>query len=382
MGQGGVHLFYQGWILGGDNHPHELPAVKGHSRADTGAMMLELIKLSPRSSRLSSLQATFVTGTRVGRFGEVFPSQPQCKDTGRWKACGEVKMSVNIATKRGWRWLAVSAAFLIVAVIASAASPSLFAQQLPSPTVIISDGAFNPPIVNVSLGGSVTWLNQGTKVHTVTSIPGQNPAFDSGGLAPTNSFRFVFSRPGIFQYMSTVDCVNGNSNAAFACGSVFTVNVIGPGTPVPSLAAAAFIGFVQPTAVVPTPTPQPTEVPAPLGPTGQPLVITIDDTNGFLPATLSVNPGQTVKFVNVGPSSVHTVVSDGGISPSFDSGGMSPGMQWYRTFDVPGSVTFHSSTEPQYLTAQDGTPYVGFQFTGTIMVLTPGGQVPTPTPSN
>jgi nitrite reductase (NO-forming)/hydroxylamine reductase len=64
-------------------------------------------------------------------------------------------------------------------------------------TVTIADQAFRPHTLVVATGATVTWQNDDTAAHTVTS----NAAwFDSGQLAVGESFIYEFDRPGTFRY--------------------------------------------------------------------------------------------------------------------------------------------------------------------------------------
>jgi plastocyanin len=51
----------------------------------------------------------------------------------------------------------------------------------------------------------VTWTNIGTTVHTVKSDPGYPDQFDSGGIAPTQSYSHKFQNPGTYGYHSTTE---------------------------------------------------------------------------------------------------------------------------------------------------------------------------------
>lgn len=64
--------------------------------------------------------------------------------------------------------------------------------------VTIANFAFNPGSVTVAAGTTVTWTNNDTVSHTVTSTDG---AFDSGNIAPGETFTFTFSATGTFTYM-------------------------------------------------------------------------------------------------------------------------------------------------------------------------------------
>ena len=77
----------------------------------------------------------------------------------------------------------------------AAASPG--AVQAQSQTVAIIDFAFDPATLEVPIGTTVTWTNQGTAPHTVTADDG---TFDSGALQPGSTFSVTFDTPGTFAY--------------------------------------------------------------------------------------------------------------------------------------------------------------------------------------
>lgn len=58
----------------------------------------------------------------------------------------------------------------------------------------IVDFAFQPWSVAVAVGGAVTWVNDGSAVHTVTAADG---SFDSGLIAPGASVSLVFNSLGV-----------------------------------------------------------------------------------------------------------------------------------------------------------------------------------------
>jgi plastocyanin len=47
------------------------------------------------------------------------------------------------------------------------------------------------------VGSTITWMNNDSTQHTVTSDTSQ---FDSGILAPGGMFAFTFTQPGTFTY--------------------------------------------------------------------------------------------------------------------------------------------------------------------------------------
>jgi len=61
----------------------------------------------------------------------------------------------------------------------------------------------------------------------------------------------------------------------------------------------------------------------------------------FNPAKVTIKVGGTVTWTNSGPST-HTVVGDGGI----DSGDLSKGKSYSKTFDTEGTFNYHCSIHP------------------------------------
>jgi plastocyanin len=63
--------------------------------------------------------------------------------------------------------------------------------------VYINSMSFGPRTLKVKVGTTVTWTNQDVTSHTVTLDDG---SADSGELAPGESFEFMFSAPGTYNY--------------------------------------------------------------------------------------------------------------------------------------------------------------------------------------
>lgn len=209
-----------------------------------------------------------------------------------------------------------------------------------SAVVNVDDKGFSPASVTVALGGSVTWVNQSaTQVHTATTT-GDNPVpFDTGGLGPGQSGTFSFATAGTYSYNSAIDC-GGSRNPAFGCGPY---TVIVSGTPAPPASAS-----------------------------GAPVVsntnISINANQGFVPNTLTIRAGQTVTWTN-SDTNVHTVTSNAGYTPAFDSGGLATGQKFSFQFNQPGTYGYHSQTEPVYTTdANTGNVTISYQLNGTIVV--------------
>jgi plastocyanin len=63
--------------------------------------------------------------------------------------------------------------------------------------VEISGFAFVPPTLTVSVGTRVTWTNNDSTNHTVTS---NDNLFESGNLAKGATFSYTFEEKGTFDY--------------------------------------------------------------------------------------------------------------------------------------------------------------------------------------
>jgi len=70
-------------------------------------------------------------------------------------------------------------------------------------SVSIRDLTFDPMIITVSSGTTVTWYNNDTVDHTVTSTAGP-ASFDSGVMAPGDTFSFTFTEAGTYDYYCTI----------------------------------------------------------------------------------------------------------------------------------------------------------------------------------
>lgn len=68
-------------------------------------------------------------------------------------------------------------------------------------TVKMSNFAFSPATVTIKRGGTVTWTNEDTAAHDVTSTSG---AFASASLAQGRSYTHTFSTAGTFPYYCSV----------------------------------------------------------------------------------------------------------------------------------------------------------------------------------
>jgi len=67
--------------------------------------------------------------------------------------------------------------------------------------VKIVDFAFSPKAVTISKGTRIKWVNRGAVSHTSTSNTGK---WDSGTIAPGDSFSRVFRKAGTFLYHCSI----------------------------------------------------------------------------------------------------------------------------------------------------------------------------------
>jgi plastocyanin len=69
-------------------------------------------------------------------------------------------------------------------------------------TVIIKARAFDPKIITIKEGTTVTWINEDTMTHRVVHLPTVSHAelFNSGLLSSGQSFSFRFVEKGRYEY--------------------------------------------------------------------------------------------------------------------------------------------------------------------------------------
>lgn len=66
-------------------------------------------------------------------------------------------------------------------------------------TILIQDFAFNPGVINIKKGDTVSWINKDTAPHVVESS-----AFVSDTLSTGQSFSYIFNEAGTFDYICTL----------------------------------------------------------------------------------------------------------------------------------------------------------------------------------
>lgn len=123
---------------------------------------------------------------------------------------------------------------MIAAVMAAAmAMPGAAAGE---PVVAVPGRFYAPQQLNVLAGQTVTWRNDDTSDHTVTS---PDAGFDSGRIGHGGTFSFTFATPGVYEYACTIH--------RYMKGTV-EVDTLGLQTPAPVTAGgmAMFVGAAPP----------------------------------------------------------------------------------------------------------------------------------------
>jgi plastocyanin len=64
-------------------------------------------------------------------------------------------------------------------------------------TISVKNMAFTPNNLQIKVGTAVTWVNNDTVPHTVTS---DTKVFDSGPIQPGGNFTYTFTQTGSFTY--------------------------------------------------------------------------------------------------------------------------------------------------------------------------------------
>ncbi len=62
--------------------------------------------------------------------------------------------------------------------------------------------SYAPKVVEVELGGTITWTNDDTVVHTVTEE--ESASFDSGFIQAGAQWQHTFEQPGQYNYYCTL----------------------------------------------------------------------------------------------------------------------------------------------------------------------------------
>jgi len=64
--------------------------------------------------------------------------------------------------------------------------------------------SYNPNLIEIKVGDTVTWINSDSSPHTVTSLSSNDSNFDSGVLRNGEAFSFTFDKEGQYSYFCTL----------------------------------------------------------------------------------------------------------------------------------------------------------------------------------
>jgi plastocyanin len=93
----------------------------------------------------------------------------------------------------------ISRSTLVAALVTTLYAPA--GSSAAEETVAIINSHYKPASVTVSLGDTVTWVNQGFVLHNVTA---ENGEFASSTLHGGQKFSVKFTKPGTFDYSCTI----------------------------------------------------------------------------------------------------------------------------------------------------------------------------------
>jgi plastocyanin len=101
---------------------------------------------------------------------------------------------------------AAIAGSLILLAFACTTTPASHNHQ-----VAMRDFSFDPESIEVAVGDTVTWLNQGAYQHTTTSgeVGAPDGKWDSGVLSSGGSFAYVFTTAGNYHYFCLIHAAMG-----------------------------------------------------------------------------------------------------------------------------------------------------------------------------
>jgi plastocyanin len=214
----------------------------------------------------------------------------------------------------------------------------LVSAALPMPSLAVGvtiriEESFDPSEVTVAPGTTITWVNDSGDRRRVRTTSG--PAeFDSGNLEAGQKFSVTLTAPGTYNYL---DDRNKDDSAYWAR------IVVSAQAPAPTAPGDASGGAQPP----------PAPSAASVGMAGE----------VFRPSNVTIAPGGSVTWRN-DDDRAHTVSAT---TDAFDSGTLSPGQAYTRTFPTAGSYAYLCLIHPN--------------MTGTVVVVAEGTTAPPPAPT-
>ncbi len=96
----------------------------------------------------------------------------------------------------------ITISFLVLLAVLACKSTNTTASN----EVSMRDFQFVPESLNVSVGDTVTWVNNGAVSHTTTSgaVGSPDGKWDSGTMAPGARYSHAFSAAGNYHYYCTI----------------------------------------------------------------------------------------------------------------------------------------------------------------------------------
>ena len=193
----------------------------------------------------------------------------------------------------------------------------------PSGAISVIDNDYQPRSRTVTVGSTVSWVNNGVLPHTVTAA-GQ---FDSGIMMAGDTWSRTFNSPGTFDYICTLHpemtgtiIVSGTGGATSAGGS-----------PVVGQEEMEDLGS----------TTEEVAEPPSAGAIGTAAINMID--NAYDPLDIEVEAGSSITWTNIGELP-HTVTAR---DESYDSGFVTTGESWTRQYDQVGEYEYFCIIHPE-----------------------------------
>ena len=210
-------------------------------------------------------------------------------------------------------------AALVVGMVTTPLASAIAADE----TVVITT-TLEPKTLTVTPGTTVMWVNEDGDEHRMRSDTGPEK-FDSGNLAPGESFTFNFALEGTYPYIDD----RNDSNTAYHGTIIVTADA---------------------------PPPDPGDPPPPPPAAGD---VTIVDRS-YSPGSITVAAGATVTWAN-NDNEQHTVTAN---DASWDSGIFDQGGTYSRSFAAAGTYPYFCVIHPD--------------MTGTVVVVAGDGTAPPP----
>jgi plastocyanin len=245
-------------------------------------------------------------------------------------------------------------------------APSTFNVSIPqgvsAPGCESTDECYLPYSLTIQVGDTISWSNDDTAAHTVTSgTPnGIDGVFDSGLFMSGNTFDYTFDKSGTYPYFCMV---HPWMIGEIIVNETFDVQYGDVTAPIPEPISEP--APVEEPSAEPAPVKEPSAEPAPVKepsaePTEKraaPIEVTMakgssapgcETTNEcYLPYAVEIYSGEPVVWINA-DSAAHTVTS--GLPAAhdglFDSGMIIPNEKWDYVFTDSGEYDYHCMLHP------------------------------------